>query len=213
MPATRIHLVRHGEVHNPDGVLYGRLPNFPLSDLGHQMASEAARLLKDSGSKVTRLIASPLERTMQSAKPIAETFNVPIETEELIIEPTNVFEGHSTNLATIARNPKFLLKLYNPFKPSWGEPFIQIQDRMVKAMQKAWEETSAGEVVMVSHQLPIWMVHRFASGQRLSHDPRKRRCELSSITSFVFTSGELIEVEYRDPGKTLRSKAVDRGAV
>ena len=213
MPATRIHLVRHGEVHNPDGVLYGRLPNFPLSDLGHQMAREAATLLKDSGSKVTRLIASPLERTMQSAKPIAETFNVPIETEELIIEPTNVFEGHSTNLATIARNPKFLLKLYNPFKPSWGEPFIQIQDRMVKAMQKAWEETSAGEVVMVSHQLPIWMVHRFASGQRLSHDPRKRRCELSSITSFVFTSGELIEVEYRDPGKTLRSKAVDRGAV
>lgn len=213
MPATRIHLVRHGEVHNPDGVLYGRLPNFPLSDLGHQMAKEAARLLKESGSNITRLIASPLERTMQSAKPIAETFNVAIETEEQIIEPTNVFEGHSTNLATIARNPKFLLKIYNPFKPSWGEPFIQIQDRMVRAMHQAWEATPSGEVVMVSHQLPIWMVHRFAAGQRLSHDPRKRRCELSSITSFVFASGELIEVDYRDPAKSLRSKAVDRGAV
>lgn len=213
MPATRIHLVRHGEVHNPDGVLYGRLPNFPLSDLGHQMAREAATVLREAGSKVTRLIASPLERTMQSAKPIAEAFNLAIETQEQIIEPTNIFEGHSTNLATIVRNPKFLLKLYDPFKPSWGEPFIQIQTRMVQAMTDAWHSTPDGEVVMVSHQLPIWTVHRFAAGQRLSHDPRKRRCELSSITSFSFTSGELIEVSYRDPAKALRSKAVDRGAV
>lgn len=213
MPATRIHLVRHGEVHNPDGVLYGRLPNFPLSDLGQQMAKEAANTLRDSGSKVTRLIVSPLERTMQSAKPIAEAFNLPIETEDQIIEPTNIFEGHSPNLATIARNPKFLLKLYNPFTPSWGEPFIQIQTRMVSALLEAWNSTAEGEVVMVSHQLPIWMVHRFAAGQRLSHDPRKRRCELSSITSFTFTSGQLIEVDYRDPAKPLRSKAVDRGAV
>ena len=213
MPATRIHLVRHGEVHNPNGVIYGRLPNFPLSDLGHQMAKEAANSLRESGGKITRLIASPLERTMQSAKPIAETFNLPIETQDQIIEPTNVFEGHSPNLATIARNPRFLLKIYNPFTPSWGEPFIQIQSRMVQAMKDAWENTPEGEVVMVSHQLPIWVVHRFASGQRLSHDPRKRRCELSSITSFVFASGELIEVDYKDPAKPLRSKAVDRGAV
>jgi broad specificity phosphatase PhoE len=213
MPATRIHLVRHGEVNNPDGVLYGRLPNFPLSDLGQHMAAAAAQGLKDSGANITRLIASPLLRTMQSAKPISEQFNLEIESEEKIIEPTNIFEGHSVNLKTIARNPRFLLKLYNPYRPSWGEPFILIQRRMVEAMKRAWDSTASGEVAMVSHQLPIWMVHRYAAGRRLSHDPRSRRCELSSITSFEFQDGILKEVSYQDPAKHLRLTAVDRGAV
>ena len=78
MPATRIHLVRHGEVHNPDGVLYGRLPNFGLSQLGHQMAEASADHIRSSGAKVSRLLVSPLQRTLESAKPIAERFNVPI---------------------------------------------------------------------------------------------------------------------------------------
>lgn len=213
MPATAIHLVRHGEVHNPDGVLYGRLPNFSLSDLGQQMAASSAAALSDAGAQITRILASPLQRTMQSAKPFAEAFNVAIEVEEDIIEPSNIFEGHSVNFKTVVRNPKFLLKLYNPFRPSWGEAFIQIQRRMVTAMARAWQETEAGEVVMVSHQLPIWVVHRYASGQRLSHDPRRRRCELSSITSFRFESKSLIEFDYQDPARHLRLKAVDRGAV
>jgi len=213
MPATRIHLVRHGEVHNPDGVLYGRLPNFSLSELGHQMASQSADYLKNSGAHITRLISSPLQRTMQSAKPIAERFHIPIETEEMIIEPTNVFEGKTVNARTLVKNPKFLFKLYNPYKPSWGEPFAVIRDRMVKAMKRAWDETETGEVAMVSHQLPIWVVHRYSKGEKLHHDPRSRRCELSSITSFVFDNGELREIDYQDPSVHLRNKAVDRGAV
>lgn len=212
MPATRIHLVRHGEVHNPDGVLYGRLPNFPLSELGEQMAMAAADELRESGSKISRILASPLQRTMQSAKPISERFNVPIEVEQDIIEPSNIFEGHSVNFATLVRNPRFLLKLYNPLTPSWGEPFLSIEKRMVGAMRRAWEQ-SHDEVVLVSHQLPIWMVHRSAAGRPLAHDPRVRRCDLSSITSFEFVNGELKEVGYRDPAHKLRSKATDRGAV
>ena len=213
MPATRIHLVRHGEVHNPDGVIYGRLPNFGLSQLGQQMAEASADQIRSSGAKVSRLLVSPLQRTLESAKPIAERYNVPIEVEDEIIEPDNIFEGHSVSLKTIVRNPRFLLRLHNPFRPSWGEPFIQIQQRMLSAMERAWSETASGEVVMVSHQLPIWMVHRYSQGQRLSHDPRQRRCDLSSITSFEFNNGSLLEVDYRDPAKPLRLKATDRGAV
>ncbi len=213
MPATRIHLVRHGEVHNPDGVIYGRLPNFGLSPLGHQMAAVSADHIRSSDAKVSRLIVSPLQRTLESAKPIAERFNVPIEVEDEIIEPDNIFEGHSISLKTIVRNPRFLLHLHNPFRPSWGEPFIQIQKRMVSVMERAWGETTSGEVVMVTHQLPIWMVHRYSQGQRLSHDPRQRRCDLSSITSFEFHEGTLREVAYQDPAKALRLKASDMGAV
>ena len=213
MPATLIHLVRHGEVHNPDGVLYGRLPNFSLSDLGFQMAEAAAKELSESGSKITRLISSPLQRTLQSAEPIAKTFGVQVQVEDQIIEPSNVFEGHSVNFRTLVRNPRFLLKLYNPYQPSWGEPFSQISKRMLEAMAEAWSSTPSGEVVMVSHQLPIWMVHRQAMGQRLSHDPRKRRCALSSITTFELSNRGFVEVEYRDPAKRLRLKSIDRGAV
>lgn len=214
MPATRIHLVRHGEVENPDGVLYGRLPNFPLSDLGHQMAEAAAKELRESGANITRLISSPLERAIQSANPIAKEFNVPIEIEERIIESSNIFEGHAVSFKTLVRNPRLALALYNPLRPSWGEAFKQIAGRMAGAMEKVWYDTPVGEVVMVSHQLPIWAVHLFASEKPLWHNPRNRRCELSSITSFemVGEDNKLVEVGYRDPAKNFRVTAVDRGA-
>jgi broad specificity phosphatase PhoE len=213
MPATRIHLVRHGEVDNPNAVLYGRLPNFALTSLGRQMAQASAKELVRTGSNYTKLISSPLLRTLQSARPIAEALDLSVSTENLIIEPTNIFEGKKVDLATVLANPAFLLKLYNPLEPSWGEPYKQIVSRMTEALRKAWDQTPGGEVVMVSHQLPIWSLHLAASKKPLWHDPRSRRCDLSSITSFEFVNDKLVEVDYRDPAKALRSKAVDSGAV
>jgi broad specificity phosphatase PhoE len=110
-------------------------------------------------------------------------------------------------------NPAYLLKLYNPLKPSWGEPYRQILKRMTEALRRTWDETASGEVVMVSHQLPIWALNLAAAGKPLWHDPRSRRCELSSITSFEFQNNKLVEVDYRDPAKALRTGAVDSGAV
>ena len=213
MPATRIHMVRHGEVDNPNGVLYGRLPNFALTSLGRQMAQASATELASSNSNITRLISSPLLRTLQSARPISEALNLSVSTESQIIEPTNIFEGKKVGLATVSANPAFLLKLYNPFQPSWGEPYKQIVARMTEALRRAWDQTSTGEIVMVSHQLPIWSLHLAAAGKPLWHDPRSRRCDLSSITSFEFKDNKLVEVGYRDPAKALRSGAVDSGAV
>ena len=213
MPANRIHLVRHGEVDNPNGVLYGRLPNFALTALGRQMAEASAIELASSTANITRLISSPLLRTLQSARPISEQLNLSVSTDNLIIEPTNIFEGKKVGLATVTANPGYLLKLYNPLKPSWGEPYKQIVARMTEALRRAWDETATGEVVMVSHQLPIWALHLAASGRPLWHDPRSRRCDLSSITSFEFVNNKLVEVDYRDPAKALRTQAVDSGAV
>jgi broad specificity phosphatase PhoE len=213
MPATRIHLVRHGEVDNPNKVLYGRLPNFALSALGRQMAEATAQQLASTGANYTRLVSSPLLRTLQSARPIAEALKLSVSTENLIIEPTNIFEGKKVGLATVLANPAYLLKLYNPLQPSWGEPYKQIVKRMTEALRRSWDETASGEVVMVSHQLPIWTLHLAASGKLLWHDPRSRRCDLSSITSFEFQNNKLVEVDYRNPAKSLRTHAVDNGAV
>ena len=210
MPAELLHLVRHGEVHNPQRVLYGRLEGFGLSDLGHGMAAAAVTGL--AGHPVTALYASPLQRAQESAAPWAQAFGLTVRTDERLIEPMNRFEGKRMNSHTLA-DPRHWLLLRNPRVPSWGEPFADIAARMLAAMHDARETVDAGEVVMVSHQLPIWMVHRALAAEPLPHDPRKRRCSLSSITSFAFADGRFAEIGYQERGAELLMKATDLGAV
>ncbi len=211
MPAKRIHLVRHGEVYNPSGVLYGRLPNFHLSDTGKLMAMAAAQELKDQGFPIRAIFSSPLIRTQESAKPIEELFGLDAKTNENLIEPWNVFEGRKLSVKAVAVRPHWWWHFRNPAKPAWGESFIDIIARMQEAISEAAESVKDGDVVLVTHQLPIWVMHLHAAGEKLMHDPRKRRCSLSSITSFEFIDGKLTEVGYLEPAAKL--SAIDRGAV
>lgn len=206
-----LHLVRHGEVHNPEGVLYGRLPGYRLSELGEGMAEAAAQELAASDRSVTTLIASPLERAQQSAAPIAQAFNLPIAIDERIIEPTNAFEGSVGKSAF--KNPRYWYRYLNPFRPSWGEPYRSIANRVRAAMDDAWEAERSGDIVMVSHQAVIWAAHRDINGEPLFHNPAKRRCELSSITTFERRGGRWFEVDYRTPAAELMKDSIDVGAV
>ena len=225
VPAEQIHLVRHGEVFNPQGVLYGRLPGYGLSSLGQEMAQFAADDLLARSRPVTALVASPLQRTQQSAEPIGRAFDLEAALDDRVIEPENRFEGKRMSGPDSAlldvRNWAFLI---NPWEPSWGEPFGSIARRMLLAMDDAWNAADGGDVVIESHQLPIWMVHRRVAGKTLAHDPRRRRCALSSITTFErrratgagssSSSGtDWVEVGYRDPAAGLSVNATDVGAV
>ena len=210
MSDRQLHLVRHAEVENPDGVLYGRLPGFGISALGRQMAEAAAHELRGSDRAVGLLIVSPLLRAGQSAEPIAEAFGLAPTVDERIIEPTNVFEGKPKSDFGKPRN---WFRFWNPFRPSWGEPYRQIADRVRAAMDAAWESRAEGDIVMVSHQAVIWAAHRSVNGEPLFHNPAKRRCELSSITSFERRSGRWVEVDYRSPAASLLDDSVDVGAV
>ncbi|MRG59632.1 histidine phosphatase family protein [Agromyces sp. CFH 90414] len=220
MPAEQIHLVRHGEVFNPQGVLYGRLEGYGLSDLGRRMAQAAADDLIARDRRVSALVSSPLQRTRQSAEPIAAAFGLEPVLEERIIEPENRFEGkRMTGPDGALRSIRNWGLLVNPWEPSWGEPFRSIAARMVAAIEDAWQAADGGDLVLVSHQLPIWMVHRQVARKSLAHDPRRRRCALSSITTFErrpvgeFGAGRLVEVGYRDPAAGLAAHATDVGAV
>ncbi|MBO9577540.1 MAG: histidine phosphatase family protein [Microbacteriaceae bacterium] len=212
MPAELLHLVRHGEVENPDGILYGRIPGFALSERGARMAALAAASLE--GRPVNALIASPLQRTRESAAPWASAFSLPVTLDERIIEPWNRFEGSRMREAVMKpRNWPLLLR---PRVPSWGEPYVEVRDRMLAAMDEAWDEADGGEVVLVSHQMPIWTTTLAVNGRRLHHDPRKRRTALSSITSFrrdEASSTGWVEVGYQEPAAGLLAEAVDTGAV
>lgn len=195
-------------MHNPAGVVYERLPEFRLSDRGQAMAARTAEWLADR--PVTRLIASPLLRTQQSAQPIADTFSLAIEPDERVIEAGNRLAGRKADRALL-RNPADWLLFVNPLRPSWGEAFTEIRDRMRVAVLEALQAGDPEhDVVIVSHQLPIWMVHRSVEGAPLAHDPRKRRCALSSVTSFAIRDGRVVEIGYADPAGSLG--AVDQGA-
>lgn len=209
--------MRHGEVYNPDHVLYGRLPEFHLSQLGRRMAQAAADEFATRERPIAALIASPLIRAQESAAPFAARFGLEIRTEPRIIEPWNHFEGEVMEKAV--KNPRHWPWLINPMRPSWGEAYTSIAQRITDAMTDAFalppaSEDDPGDVVMVSHQLGIWVTHLSLAGERRWHDPRKRRCALSSITSFEQTEdGTLREVGYTDPAAELQQAAVDVGAV
>jgi len=208
--ARALHLVRHGEVHNPAGVVYERLPGFRLSERGEAMAARTADWLADK--PVTRLIASPLLRTQQSAQPIAAAFGLEIEPDDRVIEAANRFAGQRVR-ERVLHHPQDLALFRNPLRPSWGEAFTAVRDRMRLAVLDALRAGDPEhDVVIVSHQLPIWMVHRSVVGEPLAHDPRRRRCSLSSVTSFAIRDGRVVETGYEDPAGALLVGAVDQGA-
>ncbi|GEL16388.1 histidine phosphatase family protein [Pseudonocardia asaccharolytica] len=195
---TLVHLLRHGEVHNPGGVLYGRLPGFRLSENGLAQAEKVAKALAEND--ITVVLASPLQRAQETASPLAATHGVEIVTEERLIEAANRFEGKTFGVGDGAlRRPRNWPLLTDPFTPSWGEPYRRIAHRMFAAAHRARELAGGHEAVCVSHQLPIWTLRRFLLGQRLWHDPRRRQCALASLTTLEFTDHELTGLRYSEP--------------
>jgi broad specificity phosphatase PhoE len=195
---TTVHLMRHGEVHNPSGVLYGRRDGFHLSDLGVEMAQTVAEAIADRD--VTHLRVSPLERAQETAAPLAKTFGLDIVTDDRVIESSNVFEGQSFGVGDGAlRKPSAWIHLWNPFKPSWGEPYKEVAARMMAAVYDARDAALGHEAVIVSHQLPIWTTRLFVEKRSYLHDPRKRQCTLCSLTSLNFTGDRLTSVAYSEP--------------
>jgi broad specificity phosphatase PhoE len=208
--STIVHLLRHGEVHNPQGILYGRSTGFHLSERGHAMADRIADRIGDRD--ITHVIASPLERAQETAAPLAAALGLSVEIDERIVESSNIFEGKRFDLRdSILRQPQIWTKLWNPFRPSWGEPYKDIVARMWPAVMDARQVAEGHEAVLVSHQLPIWITRLKAEGRSFLHDPRRRQCTLCSLTSFTFDGERLVSVGYSEPAGDLIPLA-DRSA-
>ncbi|GFZ96247.1 histidine phosphatase family protein [Nesterenkonia alkaliphila] len=210
-----VHLVRHGEVHNPQKVLYGRIPGYGLSELGKQMAQGIADYFGDRaerGRPVHLLAASPLQRAQETIAPLAQRLGLPVLTENRVLEAENAFEGLS-NVKRHLRTPKYWPLLVNPFRPSWGEPYKQQVERVLQAVKdlsdRALAEHGDGaEVVVVSHQLPIWVTRLWAEQRPLWHDPRQRECTLTSVTSLHIGPAGVESVSYSEPNKELSKQAL-----
>ncbi|WJY67239.1 bifunctional RNase H/acid phosphatase [Corynebacterium auris] len=197
---TTVHLVRHGEVFNPTKILYGRMPGYHLSSRGQSMAEVTARFF--AGRDVTYLAASPLERAQETAQPIARVTGVDVDTREDILEAGNRFEGLRTKgWRSQLWNPVRWRLMTNPTRPSWGEAYEDILERMMGAVRDARARAVGHEAVLVSHQLPIVMVQRFVQGKRLAHVSRE--CELASVTSLEFVGDDVVDWSYNRPAKDI----------
>jgi broad specificity phosphatase PhoE len=197
---TIVHLLRHGEVYNPQGIIYGRIPGYHLSEDGQIMAKAAADFLAERD--VVSVFSSPLERAQETATPVAERFGLGIVTDDRLIEPWNHFEGTTFGVGDGSlRHPEHWRYMVNPFRPSWGEPYREVTVRMLAAIAAAREAGRGHEVVCVSHQLPIWVTRRLVEGRRLWHNPKSRQCALASVTSFTYSGDLITDVSYAEPAR------------
>ena len=202
MSSTIVHLVRHGEVYNPNKILYGRIPGYHLSSRGHSMAARTAQAFR--GHDVTYLAASPLQRTQETSRPFAQLTGLDVEIEPRLIESGNQFEGLRTKgWNSQLWNPRYWPQLRNPAIPSWGEPFSDIAARMLDAVADAQRKAEGHEAILVSHQLPIVMVQRSVLGKRLPHAPWNRECDLAAGTSLVYQDDQISDIYYSAPAKAI----------
>ena len=201
--AQVIHFIRHGEVHNPEKILYGLQPGWRLSERGIQMAQVVAQWSKNLN--IGAIHSSPLQRAQETVAPIIDNHKLQLTTDKNLIEASNIFEGKKFELGSgVLKHPKSWRYLYNPWRPSWGEPYDQIINRMLKALFSARDAAGGKDAICVSHQLPIWILRSAVEGRRLLHDPRKRECSLASVTSFELDSdGMVTGVSYSEPAQHL----------
>lgn len=195
--STTVHLVRHGQVENPAGVIYGRLPGYHLSELGRNQARAAAARLAERDLRA--VWSSPLERAQETAALIAEPHGLEIVTDERLIESATTLEGIGRRARDFLLSPRHWWSLRNPLKPSWGESFSQIRERMLAAVGESMRAAEGAEVAVVSHQTPV-LVARLGLARRtvppwLAFTP----CETGSVTTLVVDGEDVVAASYFAP--------------
>jgi len=144
-----IHVLRHGEVENPEKILYGRQPGWRLSSRGQEMAQVVADW--SSNLDLGAIHASPLQRAQETAAPIAAKHNLQIKTDDNLIEAANIFEGKKFELGSgVLRHPSSWWHLRNPAKPSWGEPYTEQIERMLAAVFAARDAANGKDDHLIS---------------------------------------------------------------
>ena len=192
-----IHLVRHGEVENPKGIIYGRLPGFHLSERGQRQARAAATRLENAD--IGAIWASPLERAQETAAAIAKPHGLEITTDDRLLESLNQFEGVGRTVYALLRNPRHWWRLRNPMTPSWGESFNDIRARMTSAISDAMTASGGRDVVIVSHQTPTIVARHALARRRVPPWLPFTPCQTGSVTTLVVEEGKVLEASYFAP--------------
>lgn len=179
---TIIHLIRHGEVHNPDNVLYLRLPGMYLSEHGHHEARTAARVLAER--PIEAVYSSPMPRAVQTADYIASAHDLTLQTSALINELHSPYQGW-----TMDRIERMGWDLYSDLPPGY-ERWKDVLARVMRFCRQICVQHPRAEIVAATHgdiviTAALWAERlplKLASRARI---PYPDHC---SITSLVFAT-------------------------
>jgi broad specificity phosphatase PhoE len=137
---------------------------------------------------------------------VAAATGLGVAVDERLIEAENLLAGRQVAGGKgLFRDPSNWKYFVNPLRPSWGEPYVEIAERVLAAVRAARDNADGREAVCVTHQLPIVAARRRVEGQRLAHDPRRRECSLASVTSFTLVDDVVVRVDYAEPAAALPS--------
>lgn len=167
--AIHVHLVRHGEVHNPDHLVYADLPGFGLSDLGRVQARETARYL--GSSPIVAVWSSPLQRALETATPIAARAGVSITVDDRLTEWALLREWAGLGWDELGdiRPGEVEAYLEHPLESGIGsESLSELARRMSEAVRDINTRHRDGDVVIVSHQDPVQAGRLALTGRDLS---------------------------------------------
>lgn len=205
MQATTIHFVRHGEVENPNHVLYERLPGFHLSNRGLKMARATAKYIATVPQMrgISAIYSSPLERTQETAQQIASALQIgPIILDNRLIEAENNFRGKRIGYGEGAlwKNNNWKL-VSNLWKPSWGESYKSIAARVGDFAREQVKNHPGEQIVAVTHESPIWSYRHLLETGHAEHNMLLRKTALASITSITFDCANMnvLSITYVDP--------------
>lgn len=181
--ARFVHLVRHGEVSNPDNVVYDSLPGFGLSAFGTLQAKAVSRFL--GSQPIIAVWSSPLQRALETAAPIAERCGVPVSVEPDLTEWTllsrwagcrwdDLEDVHAGELPAYLDHPVSL--------PFADESLEALAQRMTQAISSINQRYEVGDVVIVSHQDPIQAARLSFTGRALAGLHSDKPTHASAIT-------------------------------
>lgn len=164
----RVHLVRHGEVHNPDHVVYAALAGYGLSERGRAQARDAARYLRSA--PVTAVWSSPLQRAIETAEPIARAHDLPIRIAEDLTEwkMADDWAGIRWEALPTERPGQLEAYLNQPLDlPFASESLTTLAERMRGVLSEI-AGRHEGDVVVVSHQDPVQAARLSITGRDLA---------------------------------------------
>lgn len=154
--AARVHLVRHGEVHNPEHLVYASLPGFSLSPTGEEQARAVARYL--GRQPIVGVWASPLERALRTAEPLAHRIGLPVRIESELAEWKLMGRWAGISWEEIPKKFPGELEAFleDPTRLEFApESLDDLARRVGEATRRLHDQHPHGDIVIVSHSAPI----------------------------------------------------------
>ena len=196
----RIHLIRHGEVENPEHVVYADLPGFALSTLGRDQGAAAGRHLQNR--PLTRIVTSPLERAMETAGLLSDATEAPVAVDGQLTEWLLASRWAGVQWEELPRRFPGELEAYLahpdalPFSP---EPLSELATRVAGAIL-SWVDGAPGDVAFVSHQDPIHAGRLTLTGADFSpfHRDKPGHCSVSTLEP---TGDAWTMIDYWEPAQ------------